>query len=63
MFKLFQFFLCLIINSNNSEYMNLYIMYSSKKKIKDVKIVVFELKTELLTNLNHFNGITLSQFS
>lgn len=43
--------------------MNLYVMYSSKKKkIKDVKIVVSELKTELLANLNHFNGITLSQF-
>lgn len=35
---------------------------SSKKKIKDVKIVASELKTELLANLNHFNGITLSQF-
>lgn len=39
-------------------------MDSSKKKIKDVKIVASELKTELhvLANLNHFNGITLSQF-
>lgn len=37
-------------------------MDSSKKKIKDVKIVASELKTELLENLNHFNGITLSQF-
>lgn len=36
-------------------------MDSSKKKIKDVKIVASELKTELLANLNHFNGITLSQ--
>lgn len=43
--------------------MNLYVMYSSKKKkIKDVKIVASELKTELLVNLNHFNGIALSQF-
>lgn len=37
-------------------------MDSSKKKIKDVKIVASELKTELLVNLNHFNGIALSQF-
>lgn len=37
-------------------------MDSSKKKIKDVKIVASELKTELLANLNHFNGITLAQF-
>lgn len=39
--------------------MNFYIMYSFKKKIKDVKIVVFELKIELLANLNYFNGIIL----
>lgn len=34
-------------------------MDSFKKKIKDVKIVVFELKIELLVNLNYFNGIYL----
>lgn len=40
--------------------MNFYVMYSfKKKKIKDVKIVVFELKIELLANLNYFNGIIL----
>lgn len=35
-------------------------MDSSKKKIKDVKIVASELKTELLANLNHFNGIAIT---